>query len=75
MPVDRSRIANPFEFVNVAGARARQLLNGSLPRVEGPGKPAGTATREVAEGHVQKIDETTPAVDAAAPPAAVDESL
>ncbi|MCL4813164.1 MAG: DNA-directed RNA polymerase subunit omega [Vicinamibacteraceae bacterium] len=61
---------NPFEFVNIAGARARQLLRGAVPRVEASGKAARTAAREVSEGHVQKVeppageagDDGTPAV-------------
>ena len=65
MAVDRTKLTNPFEFVNVAGARARQLLNGSVPRVDESAKAARTAVREVAEGHVQKIDPATDAPDKA----------
>ena len=32
--IDRSKLNNTFEFVVTAGARARQLLAGSTPRVE-----------------------------------------
>ena len=32
--IDRSKLPNTFEFVVTAGARARQLLAGSVPRVE-----------------------------------------
>lgn len=69
MAVDRSKLSNPFEFVNVAGARARQLLNGSVPRVEESVKPARTAAREVAEGHVRKIDKDTMTEDPTTPSA------
>jgi DNA-directed RNA polymerase omega subunit len=39
-----------FEFVVVASARARQLLEGCRPRVEGPHKTARIALREVKTG-------------------------
>ncbi len=32
--IDRSKLPNSFEFVVTAGARARQLLAGSTPRVD-----------------------------------------
>ena len=53
---ERSEIRNAFEFVTVAGARARQLLAGSTPRSEGSAKPARLAQREVKEGHVRKLE-------------------
>jgi len=59
--VDRARVTNSFEFVVVAGARARQLMKGAVPRVTDPGKPITVAQREVLEGEVQKVDEQTPA--------------
>ena len=37
---DRAETGNAFEFVTVAGARARQLLRGCTPRTEGSNKPA-----------------------------------
>jgi DNA-directed RNA polymerase subunit K/omega len=43
-----------FEFVAVASARARQLLQGCTPRVEVSAKPARTARREVEAGTVVK---------------------
>ena len=46
---------NPFELVVVAGARARQLLQGCTPRIEGSEKPARLATLEVKQGHVRKV--------------------
>jgi DNA-directed RNA polymerase subunit K/omega len=51
---------NSFEFVTVAAARARQLLQGCLPKVEGSPKPARRALQEVAAG---AVDRATPAVD------------
>ena len=55
--IDRSKLANSFEFVVTAGARARQLLNGSTPRVEvGDHKKTTVAQREVVTGAIEKID-------------------
>ena len=53
---DRSEIRNAFEFVTVAGARARQLLAGCTPRVEGSEKPARLAQMEVKAGVVRKLE-------------------
>jgi DNA-directed RNA polymerase subunit K/omega len=50
------RPANSFEFVTIAAARARQLLRGCLPKVEGSPKPARRALQEVASGVVTKAD-------------------
>ena len=44
-PAPRPR--NSFEFVTVASARARQLLEGCLPKVDGSPKPARRALQEV----------------------------
>ena len=55
--VHRTDVPNAFEFVTVAGARARQLLAGCTPRSEGPEKPARLAQKEVREGKVRKIAE------------------
>jgi len=51
---------NSFEFVTIAAQRARQLLQGCLPKVEGSPKPARRALQEVVAG---AIDRATPAVD------------
>jgi DNA-directed RNA polymerase subunit K/omega len=52
---DRSEVRNAFEFVTVASARARQLLNGCTPRVEAPeAKKARIAIKEVKSGAVAK---------------------
>ena len=53
-PSSPSRPKNAFEFVTVAAARARQLLEGCTPRVEGSEKPARRALQEVATGHVAR---------------------
>ena len=39
---------NSFEFVTVAAARARQLLDGCMPKVEGSPKPHDARLQEVA---------------------------
>jgi hypothetical protein len=64
--IDRSRLPNAFEFVALAGARARQLMNGCLPRVGGARSAARIAQLEVLSGAVQKAAPT----GRAEPPAA-----
>jgi DNA-directed RNA polymerase omega subunit len=55
--IDKTKLSNAFEFVVTAGARARQLMNGSVPRVEvGEHKKTTVALREVATRAVEKID-------------------
>jgi DNA-directed RNA polymerase subunit K/omega len=55
--VDRSKLPNAFEFVTVAGARAKQLLRGCTPKVEEQsGKKARTAVKEVMSGAVQAVE-------------------
>ncbi len=59
--IDRSKLPNSFEFVVTAGARARQLLAGSTPRVEvGEHKKTTVAQREVVTGAIEKIDKIDP---------------
>ena len=54
--IDRSKLPNSFEFVVTAGARTRQLLAGSKPRVEvGENKKTTVAQREVITKQVEKI--------------------
>jgi DNA-directed RNA polymerase omega subunit len=54
---DRPTVQNRFEFVVTAGARARQLLAGSTPRVEvGEHKKTTIAQREVITKAVEKIE-------------------
>ena len=63
--IDRSKLPNSFEFVVVAGARARQLLAGSTPRVTvGEHKKTTVAQQEVMTKAVERIDEDdAPAVE------------
>jgi DNA-directed RNA polymerase omega subunit len=58
--IDRSR-QNAFEFVVIAGARAKQLLRGCSPRTitTGTDKLVKIAQREVREGKVEKLTLTT----------------
>jgi DNA-directed RNA polymerase omega subunit len=54
--IDRSKLSNSFEFVVTAGARARQLLAGSTPRVvTGEHKKTTIAQQEVITRAVEKI--------------------
>jgi DNA-directed RNA polymerase subunit K/omega len=54
--IDRSKLSNSFEFVVTAGARARQLLAGSIPRVAvGDHKKTTIAQQEVITERVQKL--------------------
>lgn len=55
--IDRSH-QNAFEFVVVAGARAKQLMRGCAPRTTTvvTDKPVKVAQREVREGKVEKIE-------------------
>jgi DNA-directed RNA polymerase subunit K/omega len=52
---DRAQTGNAFEFVTMAGARARQLLRGCTPKSEGSNKPARLAQQEIREGKIQKV--------------------
>jgi DNA-directed RNA polymerase subunit K/omega len=55
--IDRSKLPNSFEFVVTAGARARQLLAGSLPRVAvGDHKKTTIAQNEVITKAVEKVE-------------------
>ncbi len=56
--IDRSKLHNSFEFVVTAGARARQLLAGSVPRVTvGEHKKTTVAQKEVMSGAVEKVEQ------------------
>jgi DNA-directed RNA polymerase subunit K/omega len=56
--IDRSKLSNSFEFVVTAGARARQLLAGSVPRVAaGDHKKTTLAQKEVITKQVEKVEE------------------
>ena len=52
---DRKEAAGKFEFVTIAGARARQLLKGCTPRTSGHDKVVKLAQKEVKEGKVEKV--------------------
>jgi DNA-directed RNA polymerase subunit K/omega len=52
---ERPVTSNAFEFVVVAGARAKQLLRGCTPKTTGSEKPARLAQKEVKEGKVAKL--------------------
>lgn len=57
--IDRTKLPNSFEFVVTAGARARQLLAGSTPRVDvGAHKKTTIAQQEVISERVQKVERT-----------------
>jgi DNA-directed RNA polymerase subunit K/omega len=57
--IDRSKVSNSFEFVVTAGARARQLLAGSTPRViVGERKTTTIAQEEVITRAVERISGT-----------------
>ncbi len=56
--IDRSRLMSSFEFVVTAGARARQLLAGSVPRVEvGNHKKTTIAQQEVMARRIERIED------------------
>jgi len=56
-PRPTTRPANSCEFVTIASARARQLLEGCVPKIEGSPKPARRALQEVAADLVPRVDE------------------
>jgi DNA-directed RNA polymerase subunit K/omega len=55
---DRAVTGNAFEFVTVAGARARQLLRGCTPKSDGSNKPARLAQKEVREGKIRRVEKS-----------------
>jgi DNA-directed RNA polymerase subunit K/omega len=59
--IDRGKLSNTFEFIVTAGARARQLMNGSTPRVPvGEHKKTTIAKEEVLTRAVEKIEADKP---------------
>ena len=53
--IDRSR-TNAFEFVIIAGARAKQLMRGCTPRTTSTSdKIIKVAQKEVREGKIEKV--------------------
>ena len=66
--IDRSKLTNSFEFVVTAGARARQLLAGSTPRVTvGLHKKVTIAQQEVLTKAVEKVASPEPGTVAVEP--------
>lgn len=57
--VNRPADANAFEFVALSALRAKQLLAGCVPRVDGTHNAATLAQMEVAAGHVERAGEGT----------------
>ena len=58
-PRPTAKPKNAFEIVTVASARARQLLEGCVPKVEGSPKLARRALQEVSRGAVTRTPATT----------------
>jgi DNA-directed RNA polymerase subunit K/omega len=58
--VHRPANVNAFEFVIVSSLRAAQLMRGCVPRVPPGDKRIVIAQREVAEGMVSRVPDTTP---------------
>jgi len=61
--VTRPANTNAYEFVIISALRAKQLLAGSVPRLQGDHRAATMAQMEVAEGCITRVD-----VEAAVPP-------
>jgi DNA-directed RNA polymerase subunit K/omega len=55
--LERAPKQNRFEFVVVAGQRARQLLKGAQPREDGE-KKVTVAQREVLRKKVERVEES-----------------
>jgi DNA-directed RNA polymerase omega subunit len=55
--LERAPKENRFEFVVVAGQRARQLLAGATPREDGD-KKISIAQREVLRRKVERVEES-----------------
>ena len=58
--VNRPPSYNSYEFVVVASLRAKQLLAGCVPQVEGEHNAAITAQMEVANGHIVRCGDDVP---------------
>ena len=54
--IDRTKLPNSFQFIAVAGARAKQLMKGARPRITGPEKATKIAQQEVLQGEVKQIE-------------------
>jgi DNA-directed RNA polymerase subunit K/omega len=51
-----TRPKNAFEFASIASARARQLQQGCVPKMDGSAKIARRAQQEVANGLVKQVE-------------------
>jgi DNA-directed RNA polymerase omega subunit len=60
--INRSPLANSFEFVVIAALRAQQLQRGCVQRVAGTHKPTTIAQMEIVAGKVTRLE---PPADAA----------
>ena len=58
--VTRPTHLNAYEFVTVSALRAKQLLAGCTPHLEGDHTPATMAQMEVAAGRVARVEEVEP---------------
>ena len=52
---ERKTVPGKFEFVVMAGARAKQLIQGCTPRTTGPDKVIKIAQKEVREGKIERL--------------------
>jgi len=58
--VTRPAHLNAYEFIAVSALRAKQLLAGCTPRLEGNHTAATMAQMEVAAGRVARADDASP---------------
>jgi DNA-directed RNA polymerase subunit omega len=58
------KVGNRFALVILAAERARQLSKGARPLVACDNKPAVTALREIADGHVNFNEDVRDAIEA-----------
>lgn len=57
------RESNRFALVVLASRRARQIQKGAMPLVKCDNKPAVTALREIAKGHVRFGEDVAARID------------
>ena len=53
------KVDNRFELVMLASKRARQLFKGARPFIESDNREVVVALREIAEGKVTKVPQTS----------------
>lgn len=61
MMIFRSKGGSTFEFAVMASLRAKQLIRGAVPRVEGNHKPFITAQLEILAGKVRQPEDASTA--------------